>query len=314
MTLETQTGEVVSVNISEETGTIKKPVPEIRLNETGVEGDAHAGNWHRQASVLSIEQIDRFSAEHGRTIRPGEFAENITTKGIDLGQVAVFDRIVLGDAELEVTQIGKECHGGECAVFREVGACVMPKEGIFARVLRGGVVRPGDVVEFRPRPLRVKVVTMSDRASRGEYEDRSGPAVVEALRDFLQDKRWHLQTETLVLPDEADHLRRELMSVRDDLIDIFITTGGTGAGPRDVTPDVACEFIDRPIPGIMEYIRTKYGADKPNALLSRSVAGIMDNTLIYTLPGSVKAVKEYMQEILKTLEHLLLMIHCVDAH
>ena len=95
---------------------------------------------------------------------------------------------------------------------------------------------------------------------------------------------------------------------------MIFTTGGTGVGPRDITPDVVTELCDKFIPGIMDHIRLKFGADKPNALLSRSVAGVAGSTLIYTLPGSVRAVQEYMQEILKTLEHLILTLHGLDDH
>ncbi len=96
-----------------------------------------------------------------------------------------FDRFLIGDAELEVTQIGKECHGDNCAIFREVGNCVMPKEGIFCRVLRPGKVKAGDQVTFIPRIYKLMVITLSDRASRGIYEDKSGPRVVALMEDFF---------------------------------------------------------------------------------------------------------------------------------
>ncbi len=142
-------GEVASINISAGKGTIKHPVTECSVDEHGIVGDAHAGPWRRQVSLLNEESIARFSSAKGREFRPGEFAENITVRGIDLGAVGELDRLVMGDVQLEVTQIGKECHGGDCAIFREVGECVMPKEGIFCRVLRGGTIRCGDVVECR---------------------------------------------------------------------------------------------------------------------------------------------------------------------
>jgi molybdopterin adenylyltransferase len=111
-------GEVVSVNLSERKGTAKHPVPEIRIEARGVAGDAHAGMWHRQVSLLSDETIRAFAAQLARAIAPGEFAENITTRGLDLQRVAPLDRLKTGTAELEVTQIGKECHGEGCTVFQ----------------------------------------------------------------------------------------------------------------------------------------------------------------------------------------------------
>jgi len=305
---------VLSVNISVEKGTVKRPVPEIRIDELGVVGDAHAGRWHRQVSVLSRELMDDFQQQMGRTIGNGEFAENITTRGLDLGRVGVLDRLTVGEVELEVTQIGKACHGDACAIFREVGKCVMPREGIFGCVIRGGVVRPGTLIEHRARPLRIMVLTASDRASRGEYEDRSGPTVASALNAFFAGKRWHPQIRRSLVPDDAVALLEQLRSFEREQGDVVVITGGTGIGPRDVTPEVVCEFCDRTIPGVMESIRLKYGAEQPNALLSRSVAGVKGTLLVYAIPGSVRAVGEYMPEILKTLEHALLMLHASDAH
>jgi molybdenum cofactor synthesis domain-containing protein len=309
-----QKGRVVSVNVSVEKGTPKTPVPEIVLNETGVAGDAHAGPWHRQVSLLGVENIRRFEERSGRAFQCGDFAENITTEGIDLAETGVLDTFEIGGARLEVTQIGKKCHGDGCAIFQTVGQCAMPKEGIFCRVIEGGVICTGAEVIFRPRPLRIHVITLSDRASQGVYDDRSGPRIVELLETFFAERRWHPIYERAVLPDDAAQLRQALTAARDSGVDVVFTTGGTGVGPRDVTPEVVTSMADKMIPGIMEYIRLKYGADKPNALLSRSVAAVLDRTLVYTLPGSVRAVDEYIGEIVKTLEHLIYTLHGLDTH
>ena len=305
---------IVSVNVSDEKGTFKRPVPEILVDEHGVVGDAHAGVWHRQVSMLSAERIKEFESETGRHIKPGEFAENMTTNGIDLRGVCILDRFTVGRVELEVTQIGKECHGHECAVYREVGKCIMPKEGIFCRVVRGGSIKAGDWMRVWARPLRIEIITLSDRANRGEYADRGGPRVKELLAEFLRDKRWHPKIDATILPDDADPLRNKLRDARDTGVDVVFTTGGTGVGPRDVTPDVVTSLADRTVPGIMEHIRWKCGQSKPNALLSRSVAAVMGKTLVYTLPGSVQAVEEYMREILKTFDHVILVLHGVATH
>ena len=115
-------------------------------------------------------------------------------------------------------------------------------------------------------------------------------------------------------PDEPEILIRELSAAREAVCDVIITTGGTGVGARDITPDVVAKECDKLIPGIMEHIRTKYGAQNPSALLSRGVAGVFGRSLVFTLPGSVKAVEEYTGEIFKTLEHLVLMLHGLDVH
>jgi molybdopterin adenylyltransferase len=306
--------EVVSVNVSREKGTVKLPVGRIEIDAQGVVGDAHAGPWHRQVSLLDEESIRRFTAETGRQVQPGEFAENLTLRGLDLRTVAPLDRFQFGHVELEVSQIGKECHGSKCAIFEQVGKCVMPAEGIFARVVRGGAVQPGDRGLFLPRSLRFLVITLSDRAASGVYQDRSGPRVRELLGAFLAGKRWHPQIETALIADDAARLRELLAAAIGSGVDAVFTSGGTGVGPRDITPETVAPLCDKLIPGIMEHVRVKFGAQKPAALLSRAVAGVAGRTQIYTLPGSVRAAEEYVGEILKTFEHLLFMLHGLDVH
>jgi cyclic pyranopterin monophosphate synthase len=141
-------GTVVAANVSEAKGERKKAAPEVFLRvEHGIEGDAHAGPWHRQVSLLAQESIDKMTAA-GLTVGPGDFAENITTLGIDVAALPVGTVLDLGEALVEVTQIGKECHT-RCAIYYQAGDCVMPREGIFVRVLRGGRVAPGDAVRVR---------------------------------------------------------------------------------------------------------------------------------------------------------------------
>lgn len=305
---------VVSVNTSAETGTTKTSVPKIVLNETGIVGDAHAGTWHRQVSLLAEESIDRFGASLNRNFAFGEFAENITTRGIDLLAAKIGDRLSIGPAELEVTQIGKKCHGGACAIYQQVGQCVMPREGIFCRVLRGGEVKAGDPIQARRRILHCRIITLSDRAYRGEYEDRSGPRVLEFMNTFCETAGWQPNILCQVIPDETVQLESALLAAKAAEMDVVITTGGTGIGPRDITPEVVLKVADKTIPGIMDQVRLACGEHNPNALLSRSVAAVMDRTLVYALPGSLRAVEEYMPELLKTLEHALFMLHGLDTH
>ena len=140
--------EVTSVNISERKGMPKHPVPEIRLKlRHGIEGDAHAGDWHRQISLLAEESVDTMRAACPIPLTDGIFAENINTVGIDLKRLPVGTRLRIGETEVEVTQIGKECHS-DCAIKQAVGKCVMPTEGIFAVVVREGTVRAGDEIEI----------------------------------------------------------------------------------------------------------------------------------------------------------------------
>ena len=137
---------VIAVCISEKKGERKTPVESVELRENhGIAGDAHAGDWHRQVSLLASESIDKMRAL-GLDVDSGDFAENITTAGIDLPSLPVGSRLRVGPTLLEVTQIGKECHT-RCAIYHQAGDCVMPKEGIFARVITGGVVKPGEMIE-----------------------------------------------------------------------------------------------------------------------------------------------------------------------
>lgn len=301
---------VLSVNISDKKGTIKKPVGAIVLNNRGIESDGHAGSWHRQVSLLGRESMEKM----GRKLNFGEFAENITTEGFTLTKMRPLDQLAAGEVLLEVTQIGKKCHGERCAIFKETGDCVMPKEGIFCRVIRGGTLKAGDLLVYEPKVIRVKVITLSDRASRGEYDDQSGPVLKQMAEEYFSGEGRHVEVQMRVIPDEPDPLKALIAEFTAKEADIIFTTGGTGIGSRDITPDVIRPLLDKEIPGIMEMIRIKYGTQHPNALISRSLAGLIKRTMVYVLPGSPKAVREYAGEIFKTYEHSLRMLHDIDTH
>jgi molybdopterin adenylyltransferase len=164
-----------------------------------------------------------------------------------------------------------------------------------------------------PEKFEALVITLSDRAHKGEYEDLSGPLVQKRIAEYFVSEGWDYNVSLTLIPDDPSMLS-ELLVNSSSFYDIIITTGGTGIGPRDITVDVVKPMLSKEIPGIMEMIRIRYGAEKPNALLSRSVAGIMGKSLIYTLPGSVRAVNEYMDEIVKTLTHTIMMQHGIDKH
>jgi len=137
---------VVAVCISKNKGERKTPVENVNLLPNhGIDGDAHAGDWHRQVSLLAQESIEKMQ-RLGLSVKAGDFAENITTSGIDLPRLPIGTKLKVGDTLMEVTQIGKECHT-RCAIYYQAGDCVMPKEGIFTKVLQGGGIKPGDAVE-----------------------------------------------------------------------------------------------------------------------------------------------------------------------
>lgn len=139
---------VIAINISDKKGVIKTSIREgIFIEEYGLKGDAHAGKWHRQVSLLAKESIDKMIEIGVTGLVPGKFAENITTEGIVLYKLPVGTKLKIGDTVQEITQIGKECHKG-CAIKQQVGKCIMPTEGIFTMVLKGGVIKPEDTIEI----------------------------------------------------------------------------------------------------------------------------------------------------------------------
>jgi len=145
--MEKEIGIVTGINISKEKGVVKEPIAEGEfIEEHGLKGDAHAGKWHRQVSLLGQESIDKMTAMGVEGLSSGQFAENLTTSGIILYELPVGTRLKIGETLHEVTQIGKECHKG-CAIKKKVGHCIMPAEGIFTRVLKSGMIRVGDSVK-----------------------------------------------------------------------------------------------------------------------------------------------------------------------
>jgi molybdopterin adenylyltransferase len=154
-------GKIIALNISKKKGIPKTNVDSVKLIEDwGIDGDVHAGKWHRQISFLAIESIEKMRAK-GLDVRPGAFAENITTEFIDIPNLHVGDIVRIEDAELEITQIGKECHS-KCAIYYQAGDCVMPREGIFARVLKGGTLMVGDRCEVVRSLIKVETVKLDD--------------------------------------------------------------------------------------------------------------------------------------------------------
>ena len=251
--------------------------------------------------LLSFEKIEDFR-KRGAKIDFGAFGENLVVEGYDLKSVPVGSRFRIGDCLLELSQIGKACHS-HCEIYRQMGDCIMPREGVFTEVLRGGEIRPGDSVELIPadpdRPFSAAVITLSDRASREEYEDRSGPLIQEMLEeaDFLVRER-------LLLPDGRQPLETELKRLSDQRqIELILTTGGTGFSERDLSPEATKAVSEREVPGIGEALRAFSMKITAKAMLSRQTAGIRKKSLIINLPGSPKACREELGFLLPLLSH-----------
>ncbi len=190
----------------------------------------------------------------------------------------------------------------------------MTKEGVFCRVLKGGILTSGNNFELHPKVFKALVITLSDRCSAGIATDTSGPAVVGKLKNLMEKHSRTCEIKNVVIPDEVSQLAEVLKEAFQSGIDIIVTTGSTGIGPRDIAPETIQTMLDKEIPGIMELVRMKYGMEKPGALLSRAVAGTRNKTLVFAIPGSPKAVAEYMDEINKVVFHCFNMLYAIDNH
>lgn len=300
-------GKVIAICTSPARGTQKQPQESADFTvDWGITGDAHGGNWHRQVSLLGAEKIAAFN-EKGAGVEPGAFGENLVVEGFDFRSLPVGTLLRCGDVLLEMTQIGKECHS-HCEIYKKMGDCIMPREGVFARVLEPGTVRIGDemCIEPRktPRPWQAAVITLSDKGAAGQREDKSGPAVARRLKE-----NGYEVVEELLLADEPEALKRHLMRLADQRqLDLILTTGGTGFAPRDTTPEATLAVAHRNAPGVAEAIRAASMAITPRAMLSRGVSVIRGKTLIVNLPGSPKACMESMDAFLDTIPHGLSLL------
>ena len=290
---------VTAVCISEKKGTVKKDVGSCMfVKNYGLMGDAHAGS-ERQVSILSADRVKEFEKENGLSLQAGAFGENLLIEGADERIYSVGSRLRIGEVLLEITQIGKKCHK-DCEIRRQTGECIMPSEGVFARILRGGTVKTGDeAVLVQKEPVKVAVITASDRAYIGAYEDKSGPLIKEMTENAGMEAG-----ELIVLPDDEDAIYDELVRLCDaGGTDLIFTSGGTGFSDRDRVPEATMRACERNAPGIAEAVRAYSMQITPKAMFSRAASVIRGNTLIINLPGSPKAVKECLDYLLPLLEH-----------
>ncbi|ABX41855.1 MOSC domain-containing protein [Lachnoclostridium phytofermentans] len=295
-------GKVKAICISERRGTQKHCIEKADFTtDWGIVGDAHGGNWHRQISLLSFDKIEDFRKK-GADIDFGAFGENIVVEGYDFRSLPVGTRFQCNDVVLEMTQIGKECHT-HCQIYHKMGDCIMPREGVFAKVIAEGTISVGDEMKMleprEDRPLQAAVITLSDKGFKGEREDKSGPL----LASILEEQGYEV-VESIILPDVQSQIEKELIRLSDGRqVDLILTTGGTGLSVRDVTPEATLAVATRNVPGISEAIRAYSMGITKRAMLSRGASVLRNSTLIINLPGSPKAVKESMEVILSELDH-----------
>jgi molybdopterin adenylyltransferase len=298
-------GRIAAICRSGRRGTKKQAVSSAELVEnSGIAGDAHAGTGHRQVSLLAVSAIEHMRTQGLSDIHPGDFGENLIVFDIDLATLGLGSRLRIGnDAEIIITQRGKVCHS-RCAIFNQTGDCIMPREGIFARVIRGGLVMVGDAIDIAqvvpPDMFQAVILTISDKGSRGERADTAGPAVAQLLQQHL---RVHIYGRE-ILPDDRQRIADRLRHYADGhSIDLVVTVGGTGFAPRDVTPEAVRDVAERLTPGLDEAMRATSLRQTPHAILSRAASGIRGQTLLLSLPGSERAAVENLQAILPALPH-----------
>ena len=297
-------GRILAVCISEKKGTVKHDIASCNvIKDFGLEGDAHAGS-ERQVSLLSSERVEEFKKKTGGKVRinPGTFGENLLVSGFDPAMLPIGTRFVSGEVILELTQIGKKCHSG-CEISKLTGECIMPSSGVFARVLRGGRISAGDEITVKSC-FKAALITSSDRAFTGEYEDKSGPV----MKDILETNGYEV-IKTVLLPDDEERMYEELVSITDNEgPDVIFTTGGTGFSEKDRTPEATMRAAEKNAPGIAEAVRAYSMKITPKAMLSRAVSVIRKKTVIINLPGSPKAVKECLYFLLPVLEHGIMIL------
>lgn len=290
-----------SISISAKKGMRKANVEKANfINNFGIESDAHGdSSWHRQISLLAVESINSMVAK-GLDVKSGDFAENVTTQNIDLLAFPIGTRLIVNGIDMTISQIGKVCHH-RCAIYHQAGDCVMPREGIFAVVNSGGEMKVGDSIEVIPKKaISIGVITLSDKGSKGERKDETGPALVEYLTDKLKPSFIRLD----MIPDDKEKLEMYLKDFADNQnFDIIITDGSTGVSSRDIAPDVTLPLLDRRLQGFEEVMRMESYKVTKRALISRAVVGIRGKSLIINLPGSVKAALENVSFIVDALQH-----------
>lgn len=291
-------GIIRAVCISEKKGTPKKDIGSVNIIEDfGLENDAHAGS-QRQVSLLSWDKVEDFK-KSGADVKAGDFGENLLIEGFDFKTFPVGTKFKCSDVILEIIQIGKKCHSA-CTVTQRTGKCIMPSEGVFARVLHGGKLSVGDEIELiEGRRFSASVLVASDRCSKGEREDKSGPVIKEVL-----ENAGYLVTGITLLPDDEEGLYKALCQLADiQKPDVIFTSGGTGFSPRDMMPEATKRAASKDAPGIAEALRAYSMTITPRAMLSRAASVIRNKTLIINMPGSPKAGKECLEYILPVLEH-----------
>ncbi len=292
-------GKVLAVCTSEKKGLQKHDVHSAHFEtEWGIDGDAHAGKWHRQISLLSADKIEAFN-QKGANVIPGAFGENLVVDGFDFRALPVGTLLRCGDVLLEMTQIGKECHS-HCEIYKKMGDCIMPREGVFARVLEPGTITVGDEMVIVPReghfPWQAAVISLSAN-SDSKCDNDLGTAISNRLT-----KSGYTVLEDLVVPKDARVLKQQIIRLCDQRqLDLILTTGGISCSKDDFTPEATLAVADKNVPGISEAIRSAAVQVCDKAMISHSASVIRGKTLIINLPDNLQACMDTMDVFMDTI-------------
>ena len=292
-------GKIKSIYTGSRKGKLKKRVSQVSLKKNyGIIGDAHAGAGKRQISLLAEESIARLRGRDEK-IGIGNLMENLRTTGIELTSLLVGTKLEVGRTVLlEISEIGK--HSSKpIKVFAMPEGCLLPLNGVFAKVLKGGTIREEDKIEIVADTLTCGILIISDRSSRGERPDKTGPLVKECLNELkITSVRYG------IIPDEKEYISLVLVTwVDQGGVDLILTSGGTGFFSRDVTPEATRRILDKDAGGLSEMMRTEGAKSTKRAYLSRGVAGIRKKTLIINLPGNPQGARESLKIVSPILSH-----------
>lgn len=300
---------VKSVNISAQKGVVKKAADSIVLNETGIIGDAHSGKWHRQVSLLAQESIENAEKLAQTKFPFGTFAENITTQGIELHKTKILDRFVNSHVELEVTQIGKKCHA-KCEIGRQIGNCIMPVEGIFCRVVDGGIIKAKDTFRYIPKVLKVNVISFQNKFSNEIDYNRNKAIINEMLTNHFNNENRRFTIEISLLPYNEKDLQQTLQAEAQNHTDIIIIIGNTGSSKCRNTPDMVQSML---FDGNKAYEESEH-MKHLNTETKHGVSFYIQNTLTYCIPEGTKEITESLSKIMPTFESSLRIINRMYSH
>ena len=293
---------VVAVSISKKKGTRKSNINKAKFRaKFGIIGDAHAGNWHRQVSFLAEESIEKMK-RLGLSVKSGDFAENITTKGIDLSKLKVGDKLIINDVVFIISQKGKICHH-KCAIYHRAGDCIMPKEGIFAIVKNDGIVSVGDKIVHREKSgFSVAVITLTDKKNMGGKENVLRLKIKEYIESSLKISFVRYE----MIPNEKENLKRMLIDFCDlQQFDLIITDCSNGGPSEHIAKDVIGEVTEKELHEFDGAMRMSSFYKTHHAIVSRFLIATRGNSLIVGLSRCPTETFESFEFINGAITHLV---------